>query len=133
MCVYCVTGDEFFRDQHPPVWPYPIPFQPNLPAPTLPPESNYTGWPIDKLKDLLDVLQKIKVLEDSMNKCPCVPAKADYIKLLKDRIQALEDGLDICPACKRWWAKPAAASHTRVHCLEIQLEDAKADATKVSA
>lgn len=125
MCVYCVTGDEFFRDQHPPVWPYPPPYAPILPQPVTPPEPTYVGWPVDKLKELLAILEGIKKLEDSVNKCPCVPAKADYITLLKKRIEALEMGLEICPACKRWYAKPQATSHTRIKCLEVQLEDAK--------
>lgn len=126
MCVYCMVGDEFFRDQHPPVWPIPNAF-PFIPVPAIAPEPAYTGWPIEHLKELLGILQAIKKLEDEL-KCPCVPAKADYIRLLEGRIQALKDGLDICPACKRWYAKPAKTSHTRVKCLEAQLEDAKEEA-----
>lgn len=131
MCVYCMVGDEFFKDQNPPVWPKPM--APFVPDPVTPPPHDYVGWDVEKLKELLAILQQIKTLEDAL-KCPCVPAKADYIKILKDRIQALEDGLAICPACKRWWAKPADKSHTRVQCLKLQLEDAEAEQkAKVSA
>jgi hypothetical protein len=79
MCVYCVTGDEFFKDQRPPVWPLPV-VAPYVPIPEPLPAPEYTGWPIERLKDLLEVLLKIKKLEDDMNICPCVPAKADYLK-----------------------------------------------------
>lgn len=90
MCVYCVTGDEFFRDFKPPVWPHPQPYEPLLPRPETAPEPDYQGWPLEKLKDLLDILERIKKLEDAMQKCPCEPAKADYIQILKDRIAVLE-------------------------------------------
>jgi hypothetical protein len=88
MCVYCVTGDEFFRDQRPPIWPWPAP-PPYVPMPATPPPPDYHGWPIEQLKELLDVLERIKKLEDKMS-CPCVASKADYLGILKKRIEELE-------------------------------------------
>lgn len=128
MCMYCFVADGFFKDQNPPVWPTPVPFVPLVPTPSPLPDPQYVGWPIERLRELLTILEGIKKLEDTMMKCPCEPAKADYVRLLKGRIEALEMGLDICPTCKRWYAKPAATSHTRVKCLEVQLEDAREEA-----
>lgn len=125
MCVYCATGDEFFKDQHPPIWPWnpaPPPFVP-LPSPL--PEPGYQGWDVDKLKELLDVLERIKKLEDSLG-CPCEASKADYLNLIKAKIAQIEAETEVCPDCKRRYRKPGF-NHSRVQCLKMQLVDAEAE------
>lgn len=88
MCVYCYMGDAVFR--HDPPWnpwektPYTDPF-PTIPKPLVP----VNPWPIDKLKEYLEVLKRIKNLEDQLG-CPCEPNKADYIGMFKKRIAELE-------------------------------------------
>lgn len=65
--------------QHPLI-PLPInPFQLIPPAP----------WPLDRLKEFEDLLRRVKDLEDRLG-CPCEPNKADYLGLLRERIEKLE-------------------------------------------
>lgn len=85
MCVYCATGDEFFQSPRPPFIPNPWP--PQIPAPII--VQPYQPWPLDRVKDLLDVLERLKALEDKLG-CPCEPNKADYLTLLSERIAVLE-------------------------------------------
>ena len=84
MCTYCMIGDHMFR--YDPPWnpPYPSPLipQPLNPAPVNP-------WPLDRLKEFEDLLRRVKELEDQLG-CPCEPNKADYLAILRDRIEALE-------------------------------------------
>lgn len=108
MCTYCYVADEFFKSPQPPmVWPV---LPPYVPAPTPPPAPGYIGWDLPRLKELHEVLEKIKRLEDALA-CPCEASKADYIKLLRDRIAELEQALaeemikrehdpSTCQACK---------------------------------
>lgn len=86
MCVYCSMGDRFFR--YDPPWQMP-PGTPYIPTP-LNPQS--PPWPIDKLKEYLDLLERVKSLEDQLG-CPCEPNKADYIGLFRERIEALEKAI----------------------------------------
>lgn len=85
MCVYCNIGDSFFR--HDPPWKL-DPWPGSVPKPL--PNVPVNPWPIDKLKDYLDMLKQVKELEDKIG-CPCVPNKADYIGMFEKRIKALED------------------------------------------
>lgn len=88
MCVYCMIGDDFFH-RNPPWHPYdPItPWPPSVPRPL--PATPINPWPVDQLKEFLDLLERVKRLEDKFG-CPCEPNKADYLDLLKRRIEALE-------------------------------------------
>jgi len=88
MCVYCFCGDWEFR-RNPPWYPNdPVtPWPPTVPLPS--PSTPINPWKIDQLKEYLDLLKQIKALEDQIG-CPCEPNKADYIGLLKKRIEALE-------------------------------------------
>lgn len=92
MCLYCVMGDHFFR--YDPPWPqpvYPSPFQPwhpLIPAP-LDPTKTIVPWEIARLKEFEDLLRRVHELEEKLG-CPCEPNKADYLSLLKQRIEALE-------------------------------------------
>jgi hypothetical protein len=105
MCVYCFCGDWAFRHDppwDPTYWPkkspknpwvdYPGVDYPNpndlLPLPVSP-KSDIKPWDLDKLKEYLDLLQRIKNLEDQVG-CPCEPNKADYLSLFKQRIEELE-------------------------------------------
>jgi hypothetical protein len=86
-----MVGDEFFR--HNPPWPvgpaYPgYPQHPLLPVPVNP-LLPVTPWPLDRLKELEDVMKRLKALEDQIG-CPCEPNKADYLALIKERIENLE-------------------------------------------
>jgi hypothetical protein len=84
MCVYCTIGDYAFR--HDPPWKI-DPYHPQIPQPASP-WNPINPWSVDKLQDFMDLLRRVKKLEDKMG-CPCEPNKADYIKLLKDRILEL--------------------------------------------
>lgn len=88
MCVYCMCGDWTFRHNPPwkpndyPQWPPSVP-QPVVPIPQIVP------WDLQKLHEFEDLLRRVKELEDKLG-CPCEPNKADYLALLKARIDALE-------------------------------------------
>lgn len=82
MCCYCVIGDHFFK--------YDPPFEyrsPLIPMPIVP--GPFTPWPIDRLHELEDMMRRVKDLEDRLG-CPCEPNKADYLGMLRERIEALE-------------------------------------------
>lgn len=88
MCVYCMIGDHHFRFDPP--WRDPIdpfaPIHPQVPAPIGP----WTPpWTIDRLKEFEELLKRVKELEDKLG-CPCEPNKADYLALLRERIEKLE-------------------------------------------
>ena len=86
MCVYCNMGDSWFR--HDPPWqpPYPSPLipLPVNPAPTPP-------WSLEKLKEYYGLLKMVRKLEEQVG-CPCEPNKADYLKILEERIDNLDMG-----------------------------------------
>lgn len=84
MCTYCMIGDHFFR--YDPPWQ---PAPPLVPQPIYP-LPHYEPWPVDRLKELHDLLDRVKKLEDALG-CPCEPAKADYITLIAERITKLEE------------------------------------------
>lgn len=85
MCTYCMIGDWTFRHDPPFI---PVPGIPYVPSP-LPLSPSWQPWPLDKLQEYLDLLERVKKLEDALG-CPCEPNKADYIGILKKRIEALE-------------------------------------------
>ena len=88
MCTYCMIGDWQFR--HNPPWPptHNPPWPPSIPQP-LQPAPQIIPWPVDRLKEFEDLLRRVKELEDKPG-CPCEPNKADYLALLRERIEALE-------------------------------------------
>jgi len=86
MCVYCMMGDWQFRHDPPFVPSHPLPF---VPAPVIPP-SEVKPWSLEKLQQYRDLLKEVKELEDKLG-CPCVPNKADYLKILQDRIDQLRE------------------------------------------
>ncbi len=91
MCVYCNMGDWQFRYDPPFEWDG----NPLIPKPINP----VIPWDLEKLKEYEKLLRSIKELEDQIG-CPCEPNKADYLKLLADRITALEKkGLQDPPGC----------------------------------
>jgi hypothetical protein len=99
MCVYCNLGDFAFKHNppwNPPSYPltppmYPTPWHPNIPTPVVPMPS--TPWPLEQLKEFEDLLKRVKDMEDKLG-CPCEPNKADYIGLLKQRIEFLESKIN---------------------------------------
>lgn len=85
MCCYCATGDFIFRHYPPfPVDPFTFP---TVPQPIIP--MPYQAWDLAKLREYLELLEKIKEMEDKLG-CPCEPNKADYIGMLKTRIEELQ-------------------------------------------
>ena len=86
MRTYCMIGDWHFK--------YDPPFRtdpqiyPQIPQPVIPP-AQIVPWGLDKTKEFLDLLERVKRLEDALG-CPCEPNKADYIGILKERIEKLE-------------------------------------------
>lgn len=88
MCTYCMIGDHFFR--YNPPWPPNDPFNPWHPLIPRPlPQTPIDPWPLDRLKEFEDLLRRVKDLEDRLG-CPCEPNKADYLAILRERIEALE-------------------------------------------
>lgn len=87
MCTYCMIGDWTFK--HDPPWK-PDPWPPQIPQPVVPMPAY--DWSLEKLKEYYDLLKKVKELEDQLG-CPCEPNKADYLKLIGDRIAELEKKL----------------------------------------
>lgn len=85
MCAYCMTGDFMFR--HNPPW-YP-PTHPQIPQPVAPLPQSWQPWGLGQLKEFQDLLERVKRIEDALG-CPCEPNKADYISLMKERIEKLE-------------------------------------------
>jgi|ERR1700721_1590134 len=91
MCLYCMIGDHMW--QHDPLWPKPetpsplYPWHPLIPAPIHPGPIN--PWSLERLKEFEDLLRRVHELEEKLG-CPCEPNKADYLSLLKERIEALE-------------------------------------------
>ena len=85
MCVYCMVGDFQFKTWPPFIpdpWPPSVPYPPQLPP-------NYQPWPLEQTREYLDLLERVRELEDKLG-CPCEPNKADYVQMLKDRIAVLE-------------------------------------------
>ena len=83
MCTYCMIGDWQFR-RNPPFDPSPWPEIPTAPLPPM-----WQPWPLKDLVEFHDLLERVKKLEDALG-CPCEPNKADYIGILKKRIEELE-------------------------------------------
>lgn len=89
MCVYCNVGDSWFR-YDPPWKRQDLPsLPPMVPMPAYPLPPSYAPWPVEKLREYLKLLTEIKEMEDKLG-CPCEPNKADYLKLIKERIELLE-------------------------------------------
>lgn len=87
MCCYCMIGDHHFKFDPP--WPNKpeYPWHPLIPAPLNP--APQPPWSLERLKEFEDLLRRVKELEDKLG-CPCEPNKADYLGLLKKRIEGLE-------------------------------------------
>ena len=85
MCVYCNMGDWTFR--HNPPWnpPYQSPLipMPLNPLPVIP-------WDYNKLHEYYEMMRQVKELEDKLG-CPCDPNKADYLKILRERLDYLKE------------------------------------------
>jgi hypothetical protein len=86
MCLYCNTGDWQFR--HDPPW-LPLPWPPLVPRPIAPLPVPFTPWPYDRLAEWHDILRRIKEMEDALG-CPCEPNKADYLGMIRERLDELE-------------------------------------------
>ncbi len=88
MCVYCMCGDWTFR-HYPPWSPYDpfVPWPPTVPAPL--PNTPVVPWSLEQLREFQDLLRRVKELEDKLG-CPCEPNKADYLDLMRRRIEDLE-------------------------------------------
>lgn len=85
MCAYCMIGDHTFKYDP----PYDYHSQP-FPSPLVPkPLASIKPWTLERLKEYRDILLQVKELEDKLG-CPCEPNKADYLKILKDRIEKME-------------------------------------------
>lgn len=107
MCVYCALADHTFRFDPPwqqnPYQPLTQPFGPlgppfqqppwhqNIPPPAQPLPDTYKPWEHKRLKEFQEILERIEKIEKQLD-CDCVePEKPDYIKLIKDRLDQLEE------------------------------------------
>lgn len=86
MCFYCMVGDWQFR--HDPPWEHDPWRYPYTPAP-VDPIRPIIPWDLERLQEFHDLLRRVKELEDRLG-CPCEPSKADYLGILKQRIEELE-------------------------------------------
>ena len=86
MCTYCMVGDFWFHHYPPFTVPPTHPAYPYVPQPLTP---VLAPWDLAKLKEFEDLLRRVKDLEDKLG-CPCEPNKADYLGLLRERIDELE-------------------------------------------
>ncbi len=87
MCMYCNMGDHTFR--------YDPPFEPDrqrYPSIPYPRTPLIQPWDLERLREYHDLLKAVKEMEDKIG-CPCEPNKADYLTVLKERIDALEKKL----------------------------------------
>jgi hypothetical protein len=53
--------------------------------------------------EFYDLLKRVKKLEDQVS-CPCEPNKADYIGMIRQRLDAMEKAADIKD--RDWRTKP---------------------------
>src|SRR5258708_2717523 len=88
MCAYCNMGDWHFK--YDPPWPNrsPFPNSPFIPAPIMP-THEHPLWDLAKLREFEDLMKRVKALEDAAG-CPSEPNKADYLGMLRQRIEMLE-------------------------------------------
>lgn len=86
MCLYCNMGDHTFRFD-PPWRDQQLPQY--VPAPVTPMMPQWAPWGLDRLREYHELLKAVKEMEDKLG-CPCEPNKADYLKMIKERIEALE-------------------------------------------
>lgn len=86
MCLYCNFGDWQFR--HDPPWEPDPQRYPLVPSPVNPLQP-VVPWDVNKLREFEDLLRRVKELEDKLG-CPCEPNKADYLGILRERIEELE-------------------------------------------
>jgi hypothetical protein len=55
------------------------------------PVEKVPEWTRQQYDDLTDILQRVKDMEDRLGGCPCEDAsKMDFLKTIKDRLDALE-------------------------------------------
>lgn len=82
-------GDFTFR--YDPPFPTTSPYVPMpITQPIVKPQTGLTpGWDFAKLKEYRDLLKEIKELEDKVG-CPCEPNKANYIKMIEDKLEELK-------------------------------------------
>ena len=59
-----------------------------IPSPVSP--APIQPWDISRLREFEELLRRVHELEEKLG-CPCEPNKADYLLLLKQRIEALEN------------------------------------------
>lgn len=115
MCTYCFIAD-WMREYSPwkPVNPYPVnpspwplpPAQP-WPTPIQPWPTPIQPWPVNpsplpnpvpdvtwtrkQLDEALEILRKVKEMEDALGGCPCEDvSKLDFLKEIRERLDALE-------------------------------------------
>ena len=91
MCVYCMMADwakKWTPDTSTPAIP-----MPGLPPPL--PVIPYRPWTQEQLTQFMDILAKIKELEDKLGGCPCEePEKLDYLNLLQQRLDDLDKKIE---------------------------------------
>jgi hypothetical protein len=82
MCVYCMISDHEWK------WnpPKNVPPNPLFPVPFVLPRP----WSLEQFKEFQDLLNRVKALEDMLG-CPCDdPNKPDYLGIIKEAIEKLE-------------------------------------------
>jgi hypothetical protein len=80
MCTYCMMAD-WVHHWVPQPWT-PTPWAPQVPTP---------AWTQEQLTQLLDILRRVKEMEDKLGGCPNEDvSKLDFLRTIQDRLDALE-------------------------------------------
>jgi hypothetical protein len=91
MCVYCNIAD----------WAHewvPGPYTPIPPTPTWPTPA--PTWTREQYDQFLDILARVKDMEDKLGGCPCEDAsKMDFLKTVKDQLDDSEERRLEAEAC----------------------------------
>jgi len=72
-----------------PIQPWP-PWTPIQPLPQ-PPAPQPSLWTREQYEEAMDILRRIKEMEDRLGGCPCEePGKLDFLKAIEERLTRLE-------------------------------------------
>lgn len=94
MCVYCMIADWIHQYTPDPYYPTPsIPISPLPYSPVIPLQPPpQKPWTQEQLDQILDILRRVKEMEDALGGCPCEePGKMDFLKDIQTRLDRIEE------------------------------------------
>lgn len=97
MCVYCMLADwvhKWVPSPKPSTFPV-QPWTPWTPMPSPTPVTPPVEWNRPQYEELIDILAKIKDMEDRLGGCPCEDdSKMDFLREIKERLDLIEGKLN---------------------------------------